>query len=408
MIDKSAPISLICKSATAAAVTAATLTGKSPTQLATGIASLVAGGVGIRTFTSYSFERNLLNPGAPFRFTAPGIDKSIRLGIRSGDTIQLMATDPKGNQIPAGTGYVDESDTHISPGTVEYVITGRDTLGQLIDNAAIDKNNRIIPAANLTMSQILVSLIANTRIPQQPVFQQADSGPMLFQTNVGETKMNALQRYMEFTNTLIWTLPNGQVILGKPNFVQSSLGTLTVTPSASNILDCRVRRNTNNAIRRIVNQMQNGGQIDPSAYTVNNQDADVQAVSTSGAGRSVYRVFSYSEGFNSVNFFTQVANIPTPVNTLGAAYSYREIARENVQVLDIEVTVQGHFNNNGTLYDIDQIYSCNIPDENINQNMYVYSITHDLTIEHGMITKLKLCKLGTIVASAYALPKSGT
>jgi prophage tail gpP-like protein len=407
MSDQSAPISILCKSATTPSVAKTTLNNASQNsqKLAQGLSNLTKNGASIKTFDSYAFERNLLNPGAPFRLTAPGIDKSLRLSIRSGDTIQLFITNRAGTQIPIGTGFIDETDCHITPNRVEYVITGRDTLGQLIDNAAVDKNNKIIAIADLPLSQIFTTLIANTRIPQQPIFQQADSGTMLFQTNVGETKMNALQRYMEYTNTLLWTLPNGQAVIGKPNFVQASSGIITVDQNASNVLDCRVKRNINNAIRMIVNQMQNGDLIDPSSYTVMNSDADVQKGIPSGVGRSVYRVFSFSEGFNSVNFFTQVANIPTPVNTLGAAYSYREIARENVQVLDVEMTFQGHLNSNGVVYDIDQVYTCNIPDENVSEDLYCYAVTHELTLDHGMITKLKLCKLGTIVASAYKVPK---
>ena len=407
MSDKSAPISIICKSATYSTIATATLNSSpnNPQNFAKGVANLTQNGASIKTFDSYSFERNLLNPGAPFRLTAPGIDKALRLSVRSGDTIQLFITNRMGTQIPIGTGFVDETDCHITPNRMEYVITGRDTLGQLIDNAAVDKNNKIINIANLTLSQIFTTLIANTRIPQQPIFQQADSGNMLFQTSVGETKMNALQRYMEYSNALVWTLPHGQVVIGKPNFVQQASGVITIDQNATNVLDCRVRRNINNAIRIIVNQMQNGDQIDPSSYTVMNGDADVQKGIPSGVGRSVYRMFSFSEGFNSVNFFTQVANIPTPVNTLGAAYSYREIARENVQVLDVEVTFQGHLNSNGVVYDIDQVYTCNIPDENVSEDLYCYAVTHELTLDHGMITKLKLCKLGTIVASAYKVPK---
>ena len=76
-----------------------------------------------------------------------------------------------------------------------------------------------------------------------------------------------------------------------------------------------------------------------------------------------------------------------------------------MQVLDVEVTFQGHLNSNGVVYDIDQVYTCNIPDENVSEDLYCYAVTHELTLDHGMITKLKLCKLGTIVASAYKVPK---
>lgn len=397
----------------------------SPVSVALSVGGLISSDTTVKTFDSYSFERNLLSPAAPFRFTAPGLDIDTRMSIRSGDTIQLIATDDDGNDVPVATGFIDETDTHISPGRVEYVITGRDTLGQLIDNAAVDSKNKIIALDNVSMSTIFNTLISNTRMPQKFSTQQLDNGPMLFQTNIGETKMNALQRYLQLTNSLVWTDPNGQAIIGKPDCIPVPLpivgnATLTVGTSgsvgllsavsditgtqATNVLDCRVRRNVNNAIRQIVVQMQNGDSWNPGNYTLNNNDSDMTAVASSGVGRSVYMPFTFSAGANAVNFFLKVANIPSPSNQLGAALGYREIARENVQILDVEITVQGHFDSTGELYDVDNIYYCNIPDEKISDNLYCYAVTMELTLDHGMTTKLKLCKMGTIVAGSYQLP----
>jgi hypothetical protein len=108
MSDQSAPISILCKSATNPSVAKTTLNNASQNsqKLAQGLSNLTRNGASIKTFDSYAFERNLLNPGAPFRLTAPGIDKSLRLSIRSGDTIQLFITNRAGTQIPIGTGLL--------------------------------------------------------------------------------------------------------------------------------------------------------------------------------------------------------------------------------------------------------------------------------------------------------------
>lgn len=428
------PIVIVCKSAkTPNPIVFKKVNQKLPTpvEIAETASGLLTDGTSVNNFESYSFERNMLAPAAPFRFTAPGLDKATRLSIRSGDTIQLLIKNPQGAQIPVATGFIDEVDTHIMPSRLEYVITGRDTLGQLVDNSAVDQHNTITNLgdmktgkANPSLVSIGKLLISNTRIPQQLVTQQLDNGGFLFQTNPGETKMNVLQRYLELANALVWTLPNGQVVIGKPSFFSSSASgnpILTVGTSAdlsfvqggnsqnqaSNVLDCRVKRNWNNAIRQIVVQMQNGAQWNAGQFTINNNDSDLLQVVGSGVGRSVYNISSFGTGAAGVNFFLKVANTPSPTNNLGAAIGYRQIARENVQILEVELAVQGHFDSQGNLYNVDKVYYVNIPDENISQNMYCYSITMELTLDHGMITKLRLCKLGTIVAGSYQFPIAG-
>lgn len=408
--DKSGPLSLTFKSAQTTPPTLSTalpsiLSGPAP------LAQAVFGTIGrvatLATFNSYSFERNILSPSAPFRFTAPGISKEIRKSIRSGDTVQLLVTDRNGKKVPIATGFIDETDTHGSSTSIEYVLTGRDTMGQLVDNTAVDKSNKLQNIKTITMKNLAKQLLLNTRIPQGLILKSVDTSPLLFRTNPGETKMATLQRYMEYTNCVAWTAPNGQIILGKPSFNQTPSGTLIAqyanveTKAATNVLDFRVRRNVNSAIRQIILQLQSlTGIPDQGNYTYPNEDADVKAVAESLAGRSVYEVFTYGKAEVSVNKVIHVANSSGSPTTLGQAYALRRIARENVNVLDVELTVKGHLNSEGGFYDVDQVYNVSIPDEDLSQPLYVYAVTYSLTIEHGMMTKLRLCKLGTIVANS--------
>ncbi len=69
---------------------------------------------------------------------------------------------------------------------------------------------------------------------------------------------------------------------------------------------------------------------------------------------------------------------------------------------------QGHINEQGNIYNVDQMYTVQIEDEDVNEDMYVYDVTYDLTIEHGITTRLKLCKRGAIVAYAAAISKGGS
>lgn len=370
--------------------------------------------VSLRTFDSYSFERNILVPAAAFRFTAPGVDKELRMQIRSGDLVQLFARDFDGKIIPVGTGFVDETDTHILPGAVDYVISGRDTLGQFVDNTAIDANNKMIAIEEIDIPTIFATLQKNTRMPFSfyPSPGGIPNGKFLFQTNPGETKINALQRYLEFCNCLIWTAPNGLAIIGKPDFAQATSGQLIMSsenPVGNNVLEARVRRAPNLAIRQIVVQLQ-ALSMDPgalSANTVVNSDADMQEIADALAGRSVYQTFSYGQGNAAVNQYKFVGNQNANPNSIGTQMALREIAKENMKILDVEVVVPGHFDENGNLYNVDTIYDVQIDDEDIEQEMYVYHVNYELTREHGILTRMRLCEKYSIVSSGNIIKGSG-
>lgn len=361
----------------------------------------------LNSFTSYNFERNILVPASAFRFTAPGVDKAQRKAIRSGDMVELWAVDSLGSKQQIATGFVDETDTHIVPEAIEYVLTGRDTLGQLVDNASVDAQNRIINVKEASLGTILGELLKNTRLPLSFVPQQMPNGVFLFQTNPGETKISALQRYLEFTNCLVWTLPSGQVKIGKPNFTQKRQGILILESAgqSNNILDARVRRNVNQAIRQIVSQLQTQDQVDAGSFTKNNNDPDMRRISPALGGRSVYRHFSYGQGQDSVNTIVGVGNQSGNPRKIGDELSLREIARDNMKILDVEAVVKGHLNENGNVYNIDQVYGVRIDDDDVGEDLYVYSCSYELTKEHGRLTRMRLCRLGTICAYADALAR---
>jgi prophage tail gpP-like protein len=283
---------------------------------------------------------------------------------------------------------------------VEYVLTGRDMIGQLVDNAAVDANNQIRHTAQMTLAEITRFLIRGTRIPPQFRMQGIPHGPLLFQTQPGETKINALQRYLEFCNCLVWAAPNGQVVIGKPDFTNKLGGVLKVSrsdPSGNNVIEARVRRGLNGAIRQIVTQLQSLGSVAPAPYTVLNSDRDMSRLAASQVGRSVYRTFSYGGATDIVNVIQKVGNSGSPFD-IGRALSLREIARENVRVLDVELVLRGHVNPDGEPFDIDQVYDVQIEDDDVAEPMYVYGCNYSLTPDTGMLTTLRLCRLGAIVA----------
>jgi prophage tail gpP-like protein len=355
----------------------------------------------LRTFTSYSFDRNMLIPASPFRFTAEGVDKDVRQLIRSADTANLYVKSPAGVSYQLASGIIDETDTHVTPAEVGYVLTGRDTIGQLVDNSSIDAQNRIVHAGQTNgfrLIDIATFLIQNTRIPTPVSARYLPNAPLLFQTNPGETKINSLQRYLEFCNCLAWNLPNGQLAIGKPNMVDPPQGTLKILssdPSGNNILEARVRRNINTVIRQIAVQIQELGITDPGQVTIKNADPSMAAVAL--AGRSVYRLFSQGNGADSINQLAAVGN-NSGFQTVGANLARREIAMDNMKILDVEAVVDGHIAPSGIPYNVDQTYNTIIEEDDVDEVLYVYACKYDYNKTRGPITTMRLCKLGTIVA----------
>lgn len=358
----------------------------------------------INTFTSYNFDRSILTPASAFRFTAPGVDKEIRKSIRSGDIVSLYGFDDKDVRQQLATGFIDETDTHVTPMSVEYVLTGRDTMGALIDNDSVDDKNKIINTEKIPLEVIVKYLLKNTRMPQEFIRQQLPNGSFLFQTNPGETKASALQRYLEFTNCLMWSHPDGRMIIGKPDFAQQSSGKLVLRTNSAlnNCLEGRVKRNLNQVIRKIITQLQGLDQVDTAPFTINNDIGDLKSIP--GVGRSIFRFFSYGSGNDVVNTIVSTGPTGSPWQ-IGNQLSQREIAKDNLKVLDVEVVVQGHLNSNGKIFNIDQVYDVDIEDDDVKEPMYVYHCSYELTIDHGMLTRLHLCKLNTIVATSAVVKK---
>ena len=369
--------------------------------------------VKITTFSSYSFERSVITPASAFRFTAPDVDKARRMSIRSGDLVTIISEDANNVKTPICTGIVDETDYHGSGTVGEYVISGRDMVGQLVDNDSVDAQNKIVNYNDpVAIDFIVESVIKNTRIPGAYINKQVPTGTFLFNTSPTETKLTTLMRYLDMANCLVWNDGFGRLVIGKPNFTSSnpSQGKLIASysdPKKNNLLEFRVRRNTNSAIRQIVTQLQHQEQVDPTPFTIQNSDKDVRARSRYGVGRSLYRVFSYGQGADASNKLSAVGNGKGDPKSLGEAFTLREIARENMKVLEVECAVADHLNDNGGIYDVDQIYDVQIEDEDISEPMYVYSVAYDMTIQHGLMTRLKLCRLGTICAAAAISPTVG-
>jgi prophage tail gpP-like protein len=279
-------------------------------------------------------------------------------------------------------------------------VSGRDLMGQLEDHDAISFDDKPIRANNYSASQVIQMLTRNTRISKFQL-QKANSVPGLFSTEPGESKLAALQRYMEPMNCISWMSPKGALIYGKPNMAQGKKGTLTLSKSRreSNVLSMKVTRASSTIPNLIVacwsGQEEVQDRVEPRQRLYNRAQ---RPALLRGYGHIV------SKSIVTSNPDATTAQGQSGINALTAgssdflqSYVKREFARRNMEELKVQAVVPGHFNDAGEPFVTDTVYEIQFDRGSVSELMYLYSVEYELTLERGQITKLGFCRFGTIV-----------
>lgn len=286
----------------------------------------------IGIFSSYAFDRSILTPASAFRFTAPGVDKTKRMAIRSGDTVRLYVDNDLGHTAQVGVGFIDDTNLHITARSLDYIITGRDTIGQLVDNDMLDAQNNIIFFEQATIDTLVAQVLKGTRCIQSHRKSQIDKNvKFAVTTEPNETKLNCLTRILEWCNGLVWADNDGTVIVDKPNFSGKLRGNFILREDSkeSNVLEASVKRNVNQAIRQIVTVLATTEASNNTVKqeTLQNMDKDLKRYRGTGVGRSISRTFNYASGTDTINQGQGVGQGSYAPHTIGNEYSAREIAR---------------------------------------------------------------------------------
>lgn len=363
----------------------------------------------LERFNSYSFSSNILVPVDTFSFTfkpppPSGFDPSTRFDnlIKEGDTVQLTVD---GEAL--STGYVDTVDISAdSDAGVRMSVNGRDLMGFLEDNDAVNTDSTVIYQQNVKLSAALSALMKDTRIRGYEL-KNAEDVTNLFGTVPGESKLAALQRFLEFPNYLCWMSAVGKLQIGMPSFDAESGGSIGLQilgndPSnrASNILSMNVHRASAQIPNAVLVVWTGNEQIQSLVA----KDLKVnQAAGPSRlykAGHKIIRCMPTSAPIgNDVQQGSQTkllsaAGGNTYLDTMGA----RLLARENVNEMLVTATVLGHLNDNGDPYAVDQTYDVVFDAAGVDEKMYLYGVEYVLAEDGGQQTQLQFCKVNTIVA----------
>lgn len=368
----------------------------------------------IAKFNSYSFASSIVIPVDTFSFVfrpAPPIDtfSSKRAAdafstyddiVKEGDTVQLTVD---GEAI--ATGYIDTLDTDIDvDGGARISANGRDLMGFLEDNDAVNPDASIIYTNSSTLDDALPILLKNTRIRGFEKKNISSKTKDLMATSPGESKLAALQRFLEPMNALAWMGPTGKLICGKPSFDSASQGTLGIralgTTRAANVLTWRTHRASGqipNAILPIWTGSE-GIQIVEKDKVLQNAAAGPSRLYK--AGHKMFRtiVTSSPAATNVKDGLAEVNRLIAQGSNYLQSLAARELARENINELIITCSVIGHINAAGDPYAIDQCYDLVCDVDGIEKKMYLFAVEYALSEDAGQVTHLSFCNLGTIVA----------
>jgi prophage tail gpP-like protein len=352
-------------------------------------------------FEEYSFQSSVLVPVDSFSFTArnPTLAGSLYDFIRDGDIATLIA-----NGVTVATGLIDTVTIATDPDSGEMIhISGRTLIAQLEDQSAINDTDDPIWGNGVTVEQAVNALINSTRINFYRL-QQAPSGSFLFATEPGESKLSALQRYIEPLNCIVWMDPDGTIAVGRPDMGASSTGTF-VMDRQNRIANCLSIQASYSStqIPNVVLPVWTGQE------TVQSRVAPEQAIYNKAQGPS--RLFKNDHRVpKSVVVSTPSGADPQSLSAANQivvagsnilqAYAKREIARANVHEVGVQVNIQGHYNQDLTPILVDSTYIINYPRASLNEKMYLHTVAYSLNRTQGQRTSLSFCRLGCIVADA--------
>jgi prophage tail gpP-like protein len=369
----------------------------------------------IDRFLTYQFSSSMLIPVDQFSFSflAPDQREPLNQLVKEGDIVTLY-----GNGIALATGIIDQTDVEVDSSFGErWMLNGRTFVGQLEDQDAVSFQNDPVWGNSMTLKQAATVMISSTRIPGVLV-QDGPSRPYLFATSPGETKISALQRFVEPLNCLIWSSPTGQLMVGRPNMSQKSKGFILCSKNRrlSNVLSIKCVR-ASAGIPNIITPVWSGQE------SVQTRVTKEQSLPNNAVGpKRLYGfqhyvpktvVISNPQGadpqdLSKVNDLSISASTAAPGGTIAGgsnilqAYAKREMARHNQKEIIVQCVVPGHYDENGDPWKIDSVYTVQYDRGDLDKDMYLYQVEYMGGEDKGQTTSLYFCNLNTIVSDIRA------
>lgn len=350
-------------------------------------------------FLSYTFSSSIMIPVDTFQFTFAAPDQiPFRQRVNEGDIVSLFY-----NDIMLSTGLIDQIDIQVDGQFGEQItITGRDLMGQLEDQDAVSLKEGMLYGGPFSVKAGVEKLIQNTKIQGVELTHGVPKSAQLLSTEAGETKLAALQRFLEPLNCVAWMAPNGKIRIGKPNMRADKSGDIFLMKEErrSNVLHLKASF-ASNQIPNIFLPIWSGqetvqNRITPSQF-VENHAPGPERLRKLGKILPKAIITSTPTGGTAQDLSEINLLRITGGNTL-RALAARECARANQKELIVQAVVPGHYNSKSEPFQVDTTYQVDFERAGISEKMYLYQTDYSLAEESGLRTSLYFCRLGTIVA----------
>lgn len=360
--------------------------------------------VTIDRFLSYEFNSSILVPVDTFSFSfaAPDDPRPFNQVIKEGDIITLFA-----NGVALATGIIDSTEVEVDKEFGEKVtVNGRDLIGQLEDQDVVSLDSSPIWANKSTLQSVVSELIKNTRVRGLKLTAGAPVKTYLFAADPGESKLAALQRFLEGLNCIAWSDPTGNLVIGRPSMSNAPIATLQVSKQrrSSSVESMKVSRNAA-TIPNVIVPVWSGQE------TVINRVGKTQAMKNKAAAparllehghRLPKAVVVSNPSAAGPNELSDVNKIKIGASNLLQFYALRELARQNQKEVIVQAVVPGHYNDVGNPYAVDSVYQIEFDRGDVSEAMYLFQVQYTLTLDGGQKTSLFFCRKGTIVADIKA------
>ena len=362
-------------------------------------------GVTIDRFLSYSFSSSVLVPVSSFSFEIKLADDfALKNYVRPGDIVTINAGE---NQISLCTGIVDttEVETDGTSGERCYIV-GRDLMSQLEDNDAISIKSVPMWGNATTIDEVMHHMLKHTRIRSDFANRGVTDKPLLFATEPGESKLTALQRFLEPINCLAWMSPDGRIIVGRPNMKQPPISEIYCSRAdrQSNVLAIKSTRSetlvANIAVALWTGQETSANKTGKEQRFENPAEGPKRL---RDANHLVIRTIVVSSPVsNNAQGLSDVNKLEAGSSSFLQGYAKRLVARENINELVVQVVMPGHFDPKGKPYVVDTVHHVYYDRDGIDDDLYCFGVSYEMSEAQGPTTRLQFCKFGSIVADVEA------
>lgn len=354
---------------------------------------------GTTGFLTYNYSSSLLIPVDTFSFSlaAPDDPRPFNRIIREGDIMTVFANDRA-----IFSGIIDSTEVEVEATFGEKIsVSGRDLIGQLEDHSVVDIDSAPIYFQSTSVQQIVGKLSQNTRIPGVRYQDVPSSQSIKFSAEPMETKLTALQRFLEPLNLLFWSDPLGRLVIGRPNMRQAPKGTFSLLKEKrfSNVQDMKVVRSAAtipnlvlpiwSGTEEVQNRLKSQGFPNNSAgpsrlFKLGHRVPRAVVVSLPDANTP--------QGASDINFLQAAGS------NLLQAHAKREVARANQKEMIVQVNVASHYNESAEPFVADTTYRIQFDRGDVDEVMYCFQVDYSLSEDGGQQTSLYFCRLGSIVS----------